>query len=495
MKYFLLIFALLAPALTLPALNTPIANGVLTTPLNVNGQPLMNVGDLVPKAGSAGYAKLTAYWSPVGTLTNSYQIIGSKYGFNTVVNYNPSVSYPGTPIWTGMTTNGMTNYLAFNVTNNSVLELFGPDVWLMTTNWPVPVDLNVSGTTGIYFIGGTGLDPEMPNYDGATFIYDINNLADADATALALMPVMAAPQMDVVTLNTTNVTAQTVTAQTMTAGTLTLASGAGGNVRLVTDPPPLYPQTTLAYPKVFAVVGDSISTTNTGGLGWPGWWDSWTNLNQQGHLFQSTNYIRWATSGIGIATLTTNYVTSAVHLGHPPVTQRGLCFLETGQNDHDKDHMGNPTNFIPCLTNLVGQLHADNYDVAILLQWSNSWYVPIIATNTTFINSNIIAKTNIFAANNLPEYVLRSDLWMQTNQQWLMTGPHLVPVGAQWLAAQVGAQFPASASSWLPNAVVWLHTPSSGSEPGSPGQGAYDATYFYIWTATNVNKRIAFSAW
>ena len=425
--------------LTLSQLPTAVVTngGSFTGTVNGNGAGLTNVVT-AESVGAVGAVTNSYIWDITGTFTNSYRMSGSLYGFDSIVTFNQALSVSGSPVWSGTNVNGMGIYLAFNPTNQSVQDAFGPNVWLCSSNWPSG-DINVS-TLGIYFQGASGLPgPDMPNYDGDGFIYDLNGAGQTDGFhADALLPIIDTPAINAVTgnfgtVNTTNLNAQNIT------GAVTAT---GGNVVTLgmQTLPFLYPNTAI-LPPIIAAIGDSISTTNTGGLGYPGYYDTFTNINQIGHAFISpSNYIRFAQNGISIGVLNTNYSTYIVHTQHPAVGQAGYILVETFQND-----LGMGSNiFRYNISNLLVRARADNYKTVVLVPWTNSW---VNATGELNRQAAVFWETN---SNPLIDYLVRSDWLFATNQNLLQVGPHPVPLGAAMLATNVNAIINPQMTSWIP---------------------------------------------
>ena len=241
-----------------------------------------------------------------------------------------------------------------------------------------------------------------------------------------------------------------------------------------------YPAPAYRVAPVVAAIGDSITTSNTGGLNWPSYWETFTNINQQGHLSLNTNYIRYAFTGISVVSLNTNYPSYVLHTQRPTNGQAGFAVLETGQNDH-----GVTTNlFIYSYSNLVAQLHADGYKVVAMLQWSNSWYNGIITTNTAAENNWVLAQTNI-------DFVFRSDLLFLTNQSLLTVGPHPVAWAAMMLATNLNNLLTPQMTSFGPPVSF---PPTNTWGPARPGHLTPDTLFTgsvgtltqTFWANTNV---------
>lgn len=143
----------------------------------------------------------------------------------------------------------------------------------------------------------------------------------------------------------------------------------------------------------------------------------------------------------------------------------------------------------PIQFNITGGTNSLSLDASARLTFTNA------NTSPAFLVVNGTAKNTQIGVN--PSYG-----FLTTTMTQLLLG-----------TAAKNITFDQSASGILPNtaqawnlgsptdpfgvifAQIYNHTPASSSETNFVGAFCYDSTYLYVWTATNVNKRLTFGTW
>ena len=297
-----------------------------------------------------------------------------------------------------------------------------------------------------------------------------------------------------------NTTLKTVAATTSTVGTETVGTGSftnlssqgGGNV-MTTNNPYVYPATTSVAP-FFDWFGDSIFTTNTGGLGTIGVPQNFQFVSDTGHIMRNTNWFSDAIAGWPVSWLATNQIPGGIpnsgpwtngllysalfHSTNNPY-QTNVMFLESFANDDPGTYAAWQT-YIGYFTNLCLNIHKTNgIYLVVLCPWTNSWMNTAIYTNTVGNTTNVLlGNTNLYST------LIRSDLYFSTNQADLTSGPHPNPVGTAqprfcaWLTSQL--------PSWFTNA--WVPVPSV--VPASALTGTVQAAQLNGVTGLNITNAV-----